>query len=222
MLHTKKFPRANALLLAIGLVAICAHQAHVRLVASPAMEAVPLIPRTVLFGDPEKIGLTISPDGTKIAYLAPLDGVLNIWVRTIGRDDDRPLTHERGRGINNCHWTEDCTHLLFHQDQDGDENSHLYKIDLETLERSDLTPFPAVRAQLIATNKLFPNTVLFNMNREDPALFDVYRLNVRTGAIDLVAKNPGNVIGWREDASMQIRAARKSTRLLPSGRKVPG
>src|SRR5919199_132368 len=116
---------------------------------------VPLIPRKVLFGNPDKSGAEISPDGKYLAYLAPDEGVLNVWVRSITAQDDRPVTRDRRRGIRMYTWAYDGRHLLYLQDLDGDENWHIWSVDLESNDIRDLTPFPGAQAQLIHVDHRF-------------------------------------------------------------------
>ena len=72
-----------------------------------------LIPREVLFGNPERTNPQISPDGTQLGYLAPVNGVLNVWTKTIGKDDDRAVTNDTKRGIRNFTWQYDNKHVLY-------------------------------------------------------------------------------------------------------------
>ena len=97
-----------------------------------------LIPRSVLFGNPERTSPSLSPDGSKLAWIAPEEGVLNVWVRTIGGDDERVVTHDRTTGIRMYFWSEDSLRILYLQDRDGDENYHLYAVDLTSGESRDL------------------------------------------------------------------------------------
>src|SRR5689334_13542191 len=104
------------------------------LFAAPSLAAVttPLIPRAVLLGNPSKSTPRISPDGTRIAYIAPSDkGVLNVWVRTIGKTDDRMMTADTHRGIRQYYWAEDGKHLVYLQDVGGNENFHAYRVNLD-------------------------------------------------------------------------------------------
>src|SRR5271167_4411559 len=87
----------------------------------------PLIPREELFGNPERTSPQISPDGTQLGYLAPVDGVLNVWIRTLGKTDDRVVTADKHRGIRNFLWQYDNQHILYTQDLGGDENWRLYQ-----------------------------------------------------------------------------------------------
>lgn len=174
----------------------------------------PLIPREVLFGNPEKAGPQISPDGTKLAYLAPQDGVLNVWVRTLGHEDDQVVTDDRKRGIRSFFWQGDSAHVLYMQDADGDENFHLYQTQLAAKQTVDLTPFPGARALPLAADPNFPDTLLVSLNKRDPRLFDVYRLDLTTRVLVLDTENPGDVAGFSADNALQVRAAQVQ---LPDG-----
>ena len=166
-----------------------------------------LIPREVLFGNPERTDPQISPDGTQVGYLAPVNGVLNVWVRTIGKDDDRAVTVDTKRGIRNFAWQYDNNHVLYVQDVGGDENWRLYQTDIGSKQTKDLTPFEKVRVDLLAYDWRKPDTVLFQANKRDPKVFDVYRVDLKTGKIDMDTENPGDVQGWQADNDLQIRAA---------------
>ncbi|MDW8255680.1 MAG: S9 family peptidase [Acidobacteriota bacterium] len=172
-----------------------------------AVELPPLIPREVLFGNPEKASPQISPDGTKLAYLAPHNGVLNVWVRTIGKQDDQVVTSDKKRGIRAYVWQGDSEHILYIQDRDGDENWHLYQTNLKTKTTRDLTPFEGVQARIVATDPQFPDEILVGLNLRDRRWHDVYRINLKTGAVELDTENPGDVMGWAADHRLQVRAA---------------
>lgn len=165
-----------------------------------------LIPRDVLFGNPERIAPRISPDGARLAWVAPDDGVLNVWVSTVGGDDARPVTDDRDRGIREHFWAHDDRHLLYLKDKGGDEDWHLYAVDLVTGENRELTPFEGVQAQVIDVSKDHPGTVLVGLNKDNPQLHDVYRLDLATGGLDKVADNPG-FVGWVADRDLRVRAA---------------
>jgi dipeptidyl aminopeptidase/acylaminoacyl peptidase len=172
------------------------------------VDAQPLIPRQILFGNPVKASPRISPDGTRLAYLAPSDkGVLNVWVRTIGKTDDVQVTNDTHRGIRTHFWGEDGLHLFYNQDLNGDENFHIYSVDLASKTVRDLTPFQGVRATNVMLDKKFPNQMLVGLNLRDRRVFDMYRVDLTSGAIVLDTENPGDVLGWITDADFQIRAA---------------
>jgi Tol biopolymer transport system component len=113
------------------------------------MNTVPLIPRTLLFGNPDKTQARLSPDGKFLSYLAPLDGVLNVWV---GPSNDpaaaKPVTHNTNRGIRFYTWAYTNRHVLYIQDKGGDENWRIYSVDLSNNETKDLTPFKVSRRAL--------------------------------------------------------------------------
>jgi dipeptidyl aminopeptidase/acylaminoacyl peptidase len=151
---------------------------------------VPLIPRKVLFGNPDRASVQISPDGMHLAWLAPLDGVLNVWVAP--RDDldaARPVTHDTGRGIRYYQWAYTNAHILYHQDKDGDENWRLYAVDLATDDTKDLTRFENTQAQLHEVSYKTPTEVVVGLNNRDPKWHDVYRLNIVTGEMTLLVQH---------------------------------
>ncbi|HLK79369.1 MAG TPA: S9 family peptidase, partial [Streptosporangiaceae bacterium] len=172
---------------------------------------VDLIPRSVLFGNPERISPHISPDGTRLAWIAPDDGVLNVWVAPIGAsgvdwDAARVVTDDTDRGIRAYTWARDDRHLLYVQDTGGDENWRLYDVDLDTMAKRDLTPFEGIQARIIATRKSHRDEVLVGMNRENPQLHDVFRLDLKTGELTKLIENPGYA-GWLADENMVVRGA---------------
>jgi dipeptidyl aminopeptidase/acylaminoacyl peptidase len=171
-------------------------------------ESPPLISREILFGNPEKTSPRLSPDGQRLAYLAPDDkDVLNVWVGTVGKDDHQVVTSDRKRGIRFFTWQWDGQHVLYLQDREGDENWHLYQTNLETGTTRDLTPFEKIQAQTIAYDSNFPDQLLVGLTLRDESLHDVYRLNLTTGELELEVQNPGDVSNWTADHELQIRAA---------------
>jgi dipeptidyl aminopeptidase/acylaminoacyl peptidase len=169
-----------------------------------------LIPRRVLFGNPERISPLISPDGTQLAWIAPHEGVLNVWLAPAGADgvdwaQARVITDDNDRGIRTFAWAHDGRHVLYLRDTGGDENFRLHDVDLETMQRRDLTPFSDVQTHIIAAEKKFPTEILIGLNRDNPQLHDVYRLDLVSGELVKEVENPG-FIGWIADAQLVIRA----------------
>jgi dipeptidyl aminopeptidase/acylaminoacyl peptidase len=173
----------------------------------------PLIPLEHFFDNPEKAGGRISPDGTRLSYLAPERGRLNVWVRTVGGDDDTCVTHDHVRGIRSHSWSRDSSRILYSQDQGGNENFHVYAADLSRPgdPSVDLTPFHDVRAGIVDVPWDDPAHVLVSMNRRNPQCFDVHRLDLGTGTLEVVAENPGNIAGWHTDNAGRLLAASAQT-----------
>ena len=173
---------------------------------------VDLIPRSVLFGNPERTSPRMSHDGSQLGWIAPRDGVLNVWVAPIGESDGvdwaaaRAVTDDTDRGIRVFGWAWDGRHLLYVQDVGGDENWRLYDVDLVTGERRDLTPFEKIHAQIIGSSKRRPTEVLVGMNADNPQLHDVYRLDLVTGNLVKEIENPGYA-GWLADEDLVVRCA---------------
>ena len=150
-----------------------------------------MIPRQVLFGNPEKTMARISPDGEYLSYLAPVEGVLNVWVVEAG--SARPITRDEERGIRDYTWTYDGQHILYYQDARGDEDWHVYATNIATGETRDLTPFEKVNSQILSVNEKTPNEILVGINNRNPQLHDVYRIELSTGERTLIEENPGFV-----------------------------
>jgi dipeptidyl aminopeptidase/acylaminoacyl peptidase len=172
----------------------------------------PIIPRDVLFGNPERAAPQISPDGTQLGYLAPVNGVLNVWIRNIGKNDDRAITDDKYRGIRNFLWQYDNKHILYAQDIGGDENWRLHQTDIATKQTKDLTPYEKVRVDIVAYDWKTPDTILVQMNKRDPQVFDIYRVDLKSAAVDMDTQNPGDVANWQADNALQIRSAQVQTK----------
>ncbi len=155
-----------------------------------AADQPPLIPREVLFGNPEIIGVSLSPDGRRIAYLAPDQGVLNLWVRNLDGDaPPRVLTQQRSRPQHGASWTADGRYLISTRDTQGDENIVLVRIDPQTGESVDLTPASGVKAMIAAADRDVPNQIVVGLNDRDPRYHDLYVLEVDSGERRLLYRN---------------------------------
>jgi dipeptidyl aminopeptidase/acylaminoacyl peptidase len=173
---------------------------------------VDLIPRQTLFGNPERVSPHISPDGSRLAWIAPHEGVLNVWTAPasggagVDWEAARVVTDDADRGIRQFAWAHDGRHLLYLQDTGGDENWRLHDVDLETMQRRDLTPFDGVQARVLGMEPKFPTEILIALNRDNPQLHDVYRLDLVTGELAKEVENPG-FIGWVADPHLIVRGA---------------
>lgn len=168
---------------------------------------VPLVPRKAFFGNPEKARPRLSPDGKRLAFVAPVDGVLNVWVSP---DDDpakaKAVTFDKHRGIPSYTWAFTSKHLLYTQDKNGDEDNHVYCVYLDTGEIKDLTPFEKIAAQIDSVSENFPDEILLGINNRDPRFHDIHRLNLVTGERKLLQQNPG-LAGFMTDDNYRVRFA---------------
>nr|WP_243745962.1 S9 family peptidase [Tahibacter aquaticus] len=178
--------------------------------ASPAA-AVELISRDALFGNPEKASVQMSPDGKYLSWVAPLDGVLNIWVAPA---DDlakaKAITDDKARGIRQYFWSYRSGTLLYLRDTGGDEDFHLFSVDLASGTRRDLSPYPKTRAQFEQASHLHPDHVLVGMNDRDAKWHDIYKVSLADGKRELVQKNEQEIAGYLTDADFKVRLAQKS------------
>ncbi len=197
--------------------------------AGASAQTVPLIPRDVLFGNPDRTALRISPDGKQLAWIAPVAGVLNVWVAPSDNPAaGRPVTSDTLRGIRSFFWAFTSNHILYLQDKGGDENFKLYVVDLKTNQAKDLTPFDSINGpdgkpimlptgqplrptvQIEEVSHRYPETILIGLNNRNPQLHDLYRLNILTGEMKLVQQNEG-FTGFSADDEYNIRLAARMT-----------
>jgi dipeptidyl aminopeptidase/acylaminoacyl peptidase len=179
------------------------------------LAGVPLIPRRVLFGNPDRAAVEVSPDGTQLSFLAPLNGVLNVWVAPL--DDPqaaRPVTKDAERGIRFYRWAYTNEHIIYLQDQKGDENWHVYAVHLPSGELRDLTPLENVNARIENVTHRIPGELLVAVNDRDPQLHDLYRVNLATGERTLVEKNEQGFANYLVDDDLRVRFA---MRFSPDG-----
>lgn len=172
-----------------------------------AQQPDPLIPRSVLFGNPDKAAVRLSPDGTWISYLQPTDGVLNVWVAPVDEPlNAKPVTNDANRGIRRYQWAYDSRHVIYLQDVGGDEDWKVYSVDVATGEERCLTPYDKIAANIQHASSDFPSEILVAINNRNPQLHDVHRINVATGESELVAENPG-FLGFVTDDQFRVRQA---------------
>lgn len=171
----------------------------------------PLIPRDVLFGNPDRAMPQISPDGKHLAYLAPVNGVLNVWVGPVNDPSAaKPVTADAVRGIRQYFWAFNNTHIVYLQDKGGDENWRAYSIDLTAANKeTDLTPFDGVRADIAEVSRNFPDEILVSLNKRNPQFFDLHRVNVKTGELTLVRENDAGYADFVTDENFAIKLAAK-------------
>ncbi|MAT80266.1 MAG: S9 family peptidase [Phycisphaerae bacterium] len=166
----------------------------------------PLIPREVLFGNPERASVQMSPDGKHIAYLAPHEGVLNIWVTPVGEDAPRPITEFSDRPLGGFSWSWNNDQILFGRDDKGDENTHVYAVGIHDLAVKDLTPFDNVNARVAERSHERPDEILVAINDRDPRVHDYYIINTRTGERTLLQENEGEYAAYMFDHDWNPRA----------------
>ena len=146
-----------------------------------------------------------------MSFLAPVDGVLNVWVGPVGQPDKaKPVTNDTYRGIRSYFWAYTNEHILFLQDLNGDENWRIYSVNLSSGKTKDLTPFEGVQSQIQATSPKFPLECIIGMNRRDPEWHDLFRLNIETGNLNLIQENT-RFSGFEVDDDFKVRLASNMT-----------
>jgi len=165
-----------------------------------------IIPMKDFFRNPEVVSFRLSPDGLYLAFLKPWQARLNVHVQKIGEDEVKRITSATERDVAGYFWASN-SRIAYVQDTGGDENFRLYAVDVDGSGEEDLTPFEKVRVELIDDLKDDDQHVLIGMNKRDARVFDAYRVNVLTGEMEMIAENPGNIIGWLTDHDGKLRVA---------------
>jgi acylaminoacyl-peptidase len=177
--------------------------------------AATLIPRRALFDNPTALGAKISPDGAWISWLAPFDSVMNVWIAERGRiADARPLTRTKGRPINWHTWTASGRYLVYFNDENGDENLHMFAVDPSSEIVRDLTPLDNIAARWSIGSRDRPESLIIGLNDRDPRWHDLHEVDLATGSRKLVWENTQELLHVGFDWSYTPRWARSS---LPDG-----
>lgn len=175
-----------------------------------------LIPREVLFGNPDKTRVQLSPDGSKISYLAPANGVLNVWVGPADNTEAAmPITNDTERGIRFYGWAYTNDHIIYLQDQGGDEQWQVYSVNLSSGETRNLTPFEGISAGIGTLSHKYPDEIVVAINNRNASFHDIYRVNIKTGNMTLIQEN-NEFLGSYVDNDYNVRFAVKMT---PDGGK---
>ncbi len=179
--------------------------------AAAQAPAAPLIARSALFGNPEKAQARVSPDGKYISFIAPRDGVLNVWLAERGKlESAKPITNDQKRGIRQHMWAFDNRHVLYAQDEGGDENWHVHAVDVVSGTDTDITPYKGARADIVDLSWKKPGSVAVAINDRDPEWQDLYEIEIATGKRTLVEKNTNQLAGWNLDFDLKPKLAQKN------------
>jgi dipeptidyl aminopeptidase/acylaminoacyl peptidase len=152
--------------------------------------ATSLIPRTKLFGNPTRAQGQISPDGQWLSWLAPKDGVLNIWLAPASDiTAARPITDDCKRGIRFHGWAYTGKHVFYMQDEGGTEDWHIYVVAIDGGPARDLTPIAGVNARIQGLSLEQPSMLAVGLNDRDKSWHDLYQVDLVTGERSLIYEN---------------------------------
>ncbi len=171
-----------------------------------ALSVIPEIPVEDFFMNPEISAFRISPDGKYYSYLAPWNSRMNIFVKQVGSEETTRITAHSDRDIQDCFWA-NAERIVYLKDDNGDENFYLVAVDPDGKDLKPLTRIEGVRTQIIDHLEEDKEHMIVGLNKRNPQLFDPYRLNVKTGDLELIMENPGNITGWMTDHDGKLRVA---------------
>jgi dipeptidyl aminopeptidase/acylaminoacyl peptidase len=183
-----------------------------------AQAAPPLIPRAILFGNPDKSSVQVSNDGRHLSWSAPVNGVLNVFVAPIDNlAAARPVTSSTQRPVYGYFWAYDHRTIVYGDDQGGDENIRIYAVDIATLAKRDLTPLAGVRAEILGTSPRHRTIVAVGLNDRDAQWHDLWHIDIATGERRLVRENRDQISGYVLDQDLMPRLVSRSQ---PDGSEV--
>ncbi|HVS81382.1 MAG TPA: alpha/beta fold hydrolase [Pyrinomonadaceae bacterium] len=209
---------------AAGLVLVALLAVNAVSVSAQTNGQPPLIDRELFFGDPEISGAQISPDGKFIAFIKPLKGTRNVWVKRTEAsfDSAKPITADTTRPIPSYFWSRDGKYILFVQDKAGDENYLVYAVNpadapaagSEVPAARNLTDLKGVRAGIVSVPRSEPDLLYVALNDRDKAWHDLYKVRISTGERTLIRQNNDHITSWVFDLKDQLRMA---TRVADNG-----
>ena len=179
---------------------------------SSATNSINTIPLEDFFKNPEMSSFQLSPNGKHISYMKPWedgDRMMNVYVKEINSEKEIRITSASERSLYGYFWIND-SRIAYIQDKGGDENIHIYAVDIDGGNDIDLTPFDNIQARITDDLEDDPNFMLVALNQRNPQIHDVYRLNVNSGDLEMIAENPGNISGWVTDNDGKLRLATTS------------
>jgi len=191
-----RFKSLSAILIILAMVCGCA----------PKEEMSRVIPMEDFFKNPEVTGFSLSPDGSHLAFIKPWKTRLNVFVRKVGEDKETRVSGATERDISGYFWANN-NRIGFIQDIGGDENFNLYAVNIDGTEEKALTPFEKVQVQVVDEMENDEDHILISMNKRDARVFDVYRIDINSGELEMIAQNPGNITGWMTDHDGNLRIA---------------
>jgi len=171
----------------------------------------PLIKRKTLFSEEAYVEASLSHDGKHLSFVTPFEGTFNIWLQDIDRKTPaKPLTTFKGHPVWNYVWAHNNEYILISRDQDGDEQTHILVLDINTSEIKDLTPFPKTKAYIVAASRFFPDEIVVAINNRDPRFHDLWKIDIRTGKRELLFQNDEQFGELYVDHSHTFRIGKKS------------
>ncbi len=141
------------------------------------------------FGKPKASTFRFSPDGTYMSYREKDEhGKRHIYVKEIATGEAKRAIEEKEELVRGYGWVNN-ERLVYAMDKGGDENYHVYAVDINGTNLKDLTPFEGVRANILELLKEDKDHIIVSLNKNNPQVFEPYKVNVVNGEITQLYSN---------------------------------
>jgi dipeptidyl aminopeptidase/acylaminoacyl peptidase len=168
------------------------------------------IPISDFFKNAEKSIFRISPDGKYVSYLKPYKGRQNLFIKSLADGKEHMATSFIDYSVSDYSWTYN-DQIIFSQDIISMDEYKMYALDALTLKTRNILSLEKGRIYLLNNrDKHAPDMITIKMNKRDPANFDIYKLNIKTGELKSYLVNPGNITEWFPGDNGKIRLVKAS------------
>ncbi|HEY0175919.1 MAG TPA: prolyl oligopeptidase family serine peptidase [Pedobacter sp.] len=169
-----------------------------------------VIPVADFFKSQEKGSYTISPDGKTLSYLKVEGEKPNLFVEDLANGRSSQITQLNEKNINYYFWVSN-DELIYYKEKAGAERlSDIFIINKNGGRERRLSDNGKSTMHVLKDELIDDKFLLVSSNKRDSTVFDVYRLNVRDGRMDMAVKNPGNITDWITDSQGKLRLATSS------------
>ena len=165
------------------------------------------IPVDDFFRTFDKAYYHISPDGKSLSYLKFQDKKLDLFVENLTTGNSVQLTHLTEKTISFHFWTSNNELIYYTEDESKDRRSDIFVINKDGSKQVQLSANEKTRLRVIEDQLIDDKYIIVASNKRDSTVFDVYRLNVRNGQMDIAARNPGNITEWMTDHKGVLKIA---------------
>lgn len=161
------------------------------------------------FAKPASSTFRLSPNGTYMSYREKDENLKNhVYVKNIETGEVTRVITEGEELIRSYRWANE-NRLTYTKDKGGNENYHLFAVDIDGSNEKELTPYDEIRVNILASLKEDKDHMIIGMNKNNPQVFDPYKINIVTGEIEQLYENTdltAPIMGYKFDKDGKLRS----------------